>query len=61
MFCFYKLNSFYWILNTVFKNIMVNITAINIEIPILIVVIIDTPTNDVNKVRYKNDSIIIMK
>ncbi len=61
MFCFYKLNSFYWILNTVFKNIMVNITAINIEIPSLIVVIIDTPTNDVNKVRYKNDSIIIMK
>lgn len=61
MFCFYKLNSFYWILNTVFKNIMVNITAINIEIPSLIVVIIDTPTNDVNKVRYKNDSIIIME
>lgn len=61
MFCFYKLNSFYWILNTVFKNIMVNITAINIEIPSLIVAIIDTPTNDVNKVRYKNDSIIIMK
>lgn len=61
MFCFYKLNTFYWILNTVFKNIMVNITAINIEIPSLIVVIIDTPTNDVNKVRYKNDSIIIMK
>ena len=52
---------FYWILNTVFKNIMVNITAINIEIPNLIIVIIDTPTNDVNKVRYKNDSIIIMK
>ena len=40
---------------------MVNITAINIEIPSLIVVIIDTPTNNVNKVTYKNDSIIIMK
>ena len=61
MFCFYKLNSFYWILNTVFKNIMVNITAINIEIPSLIVVIIDTPTNDVNKARYKKDNIVIMK
>jgi len=57
----YQLNSFYWILNAVFKNIIVNITAINIEIPNLIIVKIDNPTNDVNKARYKKDNIVIMK
>lgn len=49
------------IFNTTFKNINVKITAINIAIANLIITNIYRPTNDVNNVKYINESTVMIK